>query len=403
MSIISTDVVKKLLPLGNGHYALEYRQVGRKQVPFSDKNLPLFYSLDRWQVFDVAEKGWKVVGATTHISGMENVFPEKGITDPGSLSSDGKRAYNRAYGKLRTRLAGDSADLLTLIREYRQLTDLVYRRAHQMASLLDEIKNYSSASGKTSQRAAIYRQKTVQRIGAILSSPPQAVRMQTPALRQRQGVVTTPAQLILELRWGWGPLVSDITNGLLGAPKEPRIKYNASAGYPRKYNFDKRDVNQDLRLTHKAKVQFRVKIGCELVIGNPLVTELERIGLTNFAQSLYETTPYSWLIDYFSSLGQMISSWDDFLTGSTRNVYVTFFSKGEENVKYVTYPGTTWERRADFRRHRVHMVRSTPNSVPLPVFTIHWADMSPWKVATAVSLVALKVKNLVPAPFKTIF
>lgn len=227
--------------------------------------------------------------------------------------------------------------------------------------------------------------------------------MRTPSLQNRQGVVTTPAQLILELRWGWGPLVSDITNSLLGAPKEPRIKYYASAGYPTVIDSERTRSSGQRRCRHQAKTHFKVKVGCELVIGNPLVTELERIGLTNFAQSLYETTPYSWLIDYFSSLGDVISSWDDFLTGSTRNVYVTFFSKGEEHVEYTSYGGTPSESRVQFRRQRVHMRRLTPSSVPLPQLTYRWADLSPWRVATAVSLVALKVKRLVPASLKPIF
>lgn len=404
MSIVNTSSYERLLPLGNGQYALEISKTGKRQVPFIDDAIPLPYTFHRYHLHGVVKKGSVTVGATSQVWGMENAFPESSANSVGTLSPDGKLAYNRAYGKLRTRLAGDSADLLTLIREYRQLTDMIYRRVHQTAMLLDEVYNYSTAMGKKSQRAAKYRQKTLRRIGTILATPPQEVKMRTPSLQKRQGVVTTPAQLILELRWGWGPLVSDITNGLLGAPKEPRIKYSASAGYPVVIDHEQRTYDYwPMHCRHKAESQFRVKVGCELVIGNPLVTELERIGLSNFAQSLYETTPYSWLIDYFSSLGDVISSWDDFLTGSTRNVYVTFFSKGEESVKYTQSVGTPSERRIEFRRQRVHMYRTVPSSVPLPRLTVHWADMSPWRLATMASLVALKARRFVPETLKTIF
>lgn len=391
MTIVTGTLTNVMGSYPNGLPSMVVHRTIKKQVPFVDDQLPLSYAMQlyrmRWQ---------DVYGTATHqgASGTSwqtrDAFPDLGKTSVSALSTAGKAAYNRAYEKLRKRIAGDSADLLTLVREYKQLSEMIYRRTHQVADLVDEVVNYGSARGNTSNRAAKHRKKSLDRISAILATPPQGVVRRTPALRRRQGAFTTPAQLLLELRWGWGPLVGDITNGLLGAPKRLLVKYSASAGYPLDFY---RDYKSGIsRMEQEVKGQFRIKVGCHLELNNQLVTELERIGLTNFAQSLYETTPYSWLLDYFVNLGQVISSWDDFLTGSVSGVYVTHFQKGSERVLFVQNESLPTKYGWHYMRDRVHMNRITPGTIPLPKVVLQ-LELSPWRLATMASLAVLKLKG----------
>lgn len=379
-------------PGSSAAYAYRKYQDVRKQVPFTNATLALPYNVNVWNM------RWQNIGGSLdYLDAASTVWQTKdyfrdGFVGPDAYSNSGRLAYNKAYSKLRARVSEKSADLLTLIRERKQLGEMLFRRLHQMGDLVDEARNYCSARGNTSKRAALHRQKSLRRIGAILATTPQGVRLKTPSLRNRQGLLTTPAELILELRWGWMPVVSDVYNAIDGiSAPVPSMPFWAAGGYP--IDETRRVQSGTQRLYQRVNGMFRVKIGGELLITSELTYALERVGLSNPAQSLYETLPYSWLIDYFTSVGEIVSSWDDRLIGKMTNVYVTSFCKGKERVTYDNPPWTGMKELWDFERERVHMSRVTPSSVPLPSLAFEFG-LSPWRLATLASLVVLKIKRV---------
>lgn len=376
------------------HYQWVDIKRGNKQVPFTGNRLialPYQRTL-RVNVKMTTYNGETVIGANYFPWGFSHHFNDGSAKDVGALSRAGKLAYNRAYTKLLTKLHGEAADILTLIRERKLIADMIYNRTHQVADLLDEIRSYTSARGNTSKRAARHRKGALSRIAAILATTPAGVRQKTATLRRREGLLTTPAELILELRWGWGPLVSDINSALTGlAEPIPYLPISGSAGYPIDHTSERSDRGDWMHQVSKG--HFKVKVGGLVAIDNSLTAAFERVGMTNILQSLYETVPYSWLVDYFSSLGDVISSLDDSLVGKLTSPYFVFFAKGKDVYSYKWNRGYPNERGRTLVRENVEMIRHAPSSLPLPALVVHAPDLSPWRIATAASLVVLKVKK----------
>lgn len=379
---------------GGTNYSWVMGRSGVRQKPPINKNvsLPYTYSLFKGK-YSTGVRGHLPRGANAVSWQSVELFRDGIVTHPSELSRAGKLAYNKAYTKLLNRLHGDAADILTLIRERKLLADMIFNRTHQVADLVDEARSFTSARGNTSSRAQRHRKMSLDRIAAILSTTPKGVRQKTATLRKREGLLTTPAELILELRWGWAPLISDIQAALTGlAEPIPYLPISGSAGYP--IDFKKIYSSGNQWMSQKSKGIFRVKVGGMVAIDNSMTAAFERVGMTNVFQSLWETTPYSWLVDYFSSVGEVISSLDDSLIGKLSYPYYTFYAKGTEDLSYLEFRGTPIEMGWHFGRDRVHMVRAAPSTLPAPQLVVHAPDLSPWRIATAVSILVLKIKGI---------
>jgi hypothetical protein len=344
-----------------------------------------------------ADKGYL---SPTDVSWQETYQYRSDVTRTlDQVSPSAKRAYNRAYEKLLVRYRGDTADLLALFAERKAAGEMIFNRLHQLGQLIDnsvdlrlnsklllQQKDWRKSKVRklTTQRTAI-----IARIAALTASTPTGVMQKTSVLRKNQSVFSTPAELILEMRWGWLPMVSDIYTALDTFHRNMKFPVRGNDFYG--IDVDRSVTGSYTGMTQGITGKFKIAIGGDINIMSGVFGEFERLGISNPLQALWEITPYSWLIDWVANVGEFISSLDDSLAIKLDNIYLTRTVKAVETGRYWTHSGVDQRH---YQRRVVYMKRDKLTSVPLPKLELHTPDMSFWRWATLSSLVVLKLKSV---------
>lgn len=183
------------------------------------------------------------------------------------------------------------------------------------------------------------RRGNLVRAANILGIPKNAARQASKRVRGRQipGKVSTKhyaSALWLELHFGWSPLMGDIHDAFATVESPP-----PKAGYI--YGFG----NQSYRKTNSApwdylKYNFTgtisVKYAVRVEVTNPNLHLASKMGLINPLSIAWELAPFSFVIDWFTNVGQILDSVTDFVgldiisgysntqvssSGSMRSVY----------------------------------------------------------------------------------
>ncbi|DAD50714.1 maturation protein [ssRNA phage SRR6960803_2] len=128
----------------------------------------------------------------------------------------------------------------------------------------------------------------------------------------------------LEYVYGWRPLISDISGAILHATKQPSISdvthvrgssqlKGEIARVPASYLSDGTEVRYDQVTEEQCSVRYSGAVWVHsdanpsLLYGNETLRD---VGLTidNFAPTVWELIPYSFLVDYFTNIGDIISA-----------------------------------------------------------------------------------------------
>nr|WEU70932.1 MAG: maturation protein [Hangzhou fiers-like virus 3] len=137
----------------------------------------------------------------------------------------------------------------------------------------------------------------------------------------RDPLVTT-SNLYLEWSWGWRPMVEDIGNALetFVDPITP-IYVRASHLYEAVHNafysnttgFEAANPPYYWRKEQIAKwfMKYRCSTGAKVSVDNPNVALANRLGIVNIPQIVYQVTPFSFVLDKYLNIGQMIGSLTD--------------------------------------------------------------------------------------------
>jgi len=122
----------------------------------------------------------------------------------------------------------------------------------------------------------------------------------------------------LEYKYGWMPLLMEVKGAAeflaqqaLGG-RAPRFSVSATlsdeGSYDNVQNLDSVAPGSTRAYKRTLRRKYRVKIWCE--ISNPHLSHMQQLGLTNPALYAWEVIPYSFVFDWFCSVG-------DWLTGVT--------------------------------------------------------------------------------------
>lgn len=407
MTIVSQSLTIDQVPYplssnGQQAYACTTFKTRSVQKPVTDLNLALPYALSVYRM--MSNVGWgsySNVWLTAHATVWQYADPFTSIlnSDFSQVSTLGladRQLYNKAYDKLVDQLKNESADLLTLLRERKLASDMIHNRLTQFGRLVDESVGLSKdLAYKSPKRRKARVTRRVGVIARLLSANPSDITRSISRIKQslkKRDLVNRPSEIVLEFYWGWSPMVSDITNALyyLNSPPERISIYGSSK---RVIDVNRTAKSGTERLTQYSNGTVRLRLGGQVEVTNRSLAEMERLGLTNLPQSLYETVPYSWLLDYFSSVGQIIASIDDDLICKLRNPYVTCVIK--DALEHVRYENASYGRGWEFTRKRVHMRRQAM-SIPKPLLTVFLPEVTFRRVVTGVALVALKLTKALP-------
>lgn len=143
--------------------------------------------------------------------------------------------------------------------------------------------------------------------------------------RNPGALISDSADAWLSFRFGVLPLLGEIhaaTTSLLEPLPVKRVEGRASS------NASGTRITTESSNWQVFDVKLHAKWAAEVVISNPNLFLAERSGLLNPASIAWEAVPFSFVIDWFLPVGQLIASTSDFAGVTFRNCYRTCYSSG---------------------------------------------------------------------------
>lgn len=199
--------------------------------------------------------------------------------------------------------------------------------------------------------------------------------------------------LWLEYWFGWAPLVNDIYKGceLLskGLLKKKSLKGVSGQNFVASCDYGTIEVNL-MKVTEIATVRYICKYQAEVEVVNPNLHLAQRLGLTNPAAVVWELIPFSFLIDWFVNVGDVVGSWDPVMGVSFQRAFVTRYLQASVSHKRETL-GNKVPHLGIYQMsevtHEYFMCQRTLGVTPPKVrLRLDWPSLSQTRAATSISL-----------------
>lgn len=267
---------------------------------------------------------------------------------------------SKAYDKLKDK-AFNAAQLSVSLAEMAQTTRSLRQRALQLSAFILALR----------QRKFLVAANIL-----TMPEPPKKV-----------GRIKSVAGQFLEFHLGWEQLIKDIGNSV-DVLQQPIKNTSASAqaldqGYTEQSNWPPGPWSVGWQRTYKQVV---VKVGAEFAVDNPNLFLANSMGFVNPLSVAWELVPFSFVLDWFINVGQVISSYTDFLGLSVQNGYTTTLAR-------YTWVG----RRGDPFEELVCNGWWTRRELGINKPTLHvkrWKNPSLTRAATAVSLLVGQLRSI---------
>lgn len=189
----------------------------------------------------------------------------------------------------------------------------------------------------------------------------------------------------LEFHFGWSPLMGDIHDAInvLQSPvssvypsassqgqeeivwyepevryKAPRLNINCGSGYYERHSF------------HKFQGSRRVSMRAEVRVTNSNLWLANQLGLINPLSVAWEVVPFSFVVDWFTNVGQFLNSATDFYGLTLDKASTTYVLKGHRERKdykscHYWGPGYVLSENNNYELNLIsHMIRSPGISKP---------------------------------------
>lgn len=150
------------------------------------------------------------------------------------------------------------------------------------------------------------------------------------------GLTKAGAREYLRFMYGVRPILLDVHGYALQISKGLGTKpigsaYSRQSAFVDLTSFD-RSYNGRPWIRHLGKVEVGVEIGLDFYLTNPALFELDRYGLTNPAALVWELTTLSFVVDWFTGLGNFIRAIQQPMGCSARNGYETRFTDANYQI-----------------------------------------------------------------------
>lgn len=182
-----------------------------------------------------------------------------------------------ARSKFVSRIRTDTSSLLVTAASWRQSRDMIVKRSNQFGALLDSVYHGLTAVNRGKKRRVSYRR-------------------------------TPLADQILEIKFGWVPLLQDIGSAMeiVCAPLAPVWAKGSKNGFgsaARQYSAAQIGYTFSGRVTLSSKVS----------ISNPNLFLANKLGLINPGLAAWDLIPWSFVVGMFVNANQLIGSVTDFV------------------------------------------------------------------------------------------
>lgn len=168
--------------------------------------------------------------------------------------------------------------------------------------------------------------------------------------------------LWLEYWMGWAPTIGDVYTSLefLGG-EIPTTKVRAGSAVDL-FKLSSSSSSGSVR-TEIAKGKVAVWIQADVELTNPSLYNLNGLGLINPAKTVWETIPFSWLVDWFTNVGQVLGQITDWVGLKLNNLVVSSKTKGTYEFSATNTP---WSGQVRWRnREFTSFARMVGGSLPI--------------------------------------
>lgn len=239
-----------------------------------------------------------------------------GVWDVASITEASNKALDKVYDQM-----NQAQDLLVAWKERQKAIDLV-----------------ASNVGRLVRIARAVKRRDPKIVRAVMRRNPKA-----------KDVIKTPSGLWLEYHFGIVPTVLDVHHacGILGY-EFPAFKIDGTASakfeslgnrFDTSFGYDPNYNCQDLH------GKTRVKIGGRVTALNPNVHLATMLGFGQPLSVAWEMTPFSWFIDYFANVGQLIKNIEPQFPGVTvSDKYCTVTQECTRTFRNAQFFSPQWVR-----------------------------------------------------------
>lgn len=146
--------------------------------------------------------------------------------------------------------------------------------------------------------------------------------------------------LWLEYWMGWAPTVGDVYSSLefLGG-EIPTTTVRAGSAVALSDRSSSWSPFGEYR-TNVAEGKVAVWIQADVELTNPTLYNLNGLGLINPAKTVWETIPFSWLVDWFTNVGQVLGQLTDWVGLKLNNLVVSSLTKGKLGFRSTNTPSS---------------------------------------------------------------
>ena len=238
-------------------------------------------------------------------------------------------ANNNALDKM-TDISDQAADLLVAFKERQQSIDMI---TDGLTKLVDVAK--------------AIRKKDPRLLRKVVYGKPKA---------EAKLILQRPANIWLAYHFGIVPTVMDIHHSMGVLSKDAPILDVSATGFGREsFGFS----GSNYKWNRSGEASCFVKLGGEVTYVNRNAMLAGQLGFTQPLSAIWEMTPFSWFVDYFVNVGDMLSNFEPRFPGVTfANQYCTRYSRGTFQCFYKQYAtpdfgvwnvgSGNWEDNADF-------------------------------------------------------
>jgi hypothetical protein len=259
----------------------------------------------------------------SHLGTVTSDYADVGSI-PASFADD-PVLYAKAYSEFREKV-GAAAELGAAIAQSQKAIDMIEKRVKQVYELAMTLKKGRLL--KITKRGRLIRHQAV----------PFDARK---SAKEMGGTV-------LEVLYGWLPMMGDIYSATEVLSREIRPK----AMYARKKTVEHFPTNVSSsdginRWDHTQTDRFEqhITIRAFIEIQNPNLDLVNRLGLINPATILWEVIPFSFIVDWFVNVQEVLGSLTDFEGAILKNPHRTTFTKWRRSRREYTdynYNSPVW-------------------------------------------------------------
>lgn len=276
----------------NGASYVYEAYVGNRTVQGKPYNLPTQNKISHRKV----NRG---TDPSSSLNGGPNYYSVNGLHSPVADTWKVYRdyAYHKAYMDFLDSVRGERSQLLELMAEARKTAETINNRCEYLLRFTERLVAITKMPRRRARKAlAILNRRLPKK----------------PKKRRIRKLLKDPAALFIEYRWVYATAAADIYNSATFLDRfEPSVDCKGRSGR-REYRIQKTNGSGLYPTVETIQHSYRcvAKVQSLAAVTNPNLYLMSQLGLTNPVSTAYNLVKFSWLVDWFSTLGDWLSSWD---------------------------------------------------------------------------------------------